>query len=172
MNKSFDEIKEKLTEFSLLLDVFKSEAVQVKVIEKLLDEYFDEGRSKSQFGYSLNGGDDQFARRGRPRKEVLTAEERDEKNRNNRALGATKVLTQLFEDGYFESKRQIGDIIRHSWEKLNSDVKATEVSGLLLRFVKEGKLDRDKNADNNRFEYFNANGTYARKNNEQEVAAG
>lgn len=158
MNKSLEEIKQQFAEFAEVLNLFKSEVVQVKVIEKLLDEYFGSGKLNAQPAYERSAGYEKTGRRGRPRKEELSSEQLEENNRNNRALGATKVLTQLFEGGYFNEKRQIGDIIRYSWEKLSSDVKATEVSGLLLRFVKEGKLDRDKNPDNNRFEYFNAGG--------------
>ncbi|MBE7175267.1 MAG: hypothetical protein INR69_02615 [Mucilaginibacter polytrichastri] len=170
MSKSLEETKQLLSEFSEILNQFPSEAVQVKVIERLLDLYVGEPRPVFAASADRPAYAEKQSRRGRPRKEELSNEQLEENQRNNRAMGATKVLTQLYETGYFQEKRQIGDIIRFSWENLNSDVKATEVSGLLLRFVKEGKLDRDKNPDNNRFEYFEA-GEGVEKESYQEMAA-
>jgi hypothetical protein len=68
--------------------------------------------------------------------------------------GPSLILKRLLDEGYFDDKRTIGDVVAHCFDTFKFQYKSTDLSGTLARFVKEEALKREKNAKTNQFEYF------------------
>ena len=148
MNKHIDKLKKQLIEISEVVNSFKSEAVQVKIIDKLFD-------AMSESEEDIDGGSvDIFAKKGRKRGDI---------NGDNypfatgrKKPGATKVLNQLLDTDFFDEPQSISSIASICKDNYDSDFKTSELSGILLKLAKENKLRRERNNDNNRFEYAKA----------------
>lgn len=156
MLKNIELIKTQLSELASVINLYKSEAVQLKIVElvfkhattgnptDIVEE--DESRLKR--------------RRKRKQKSVKTAGagQRTQKTaaaakKKTSKLGAAAALDRLLETGFFKSKRKMADIVNQCATKLASPIKSTTLSGPLARFVKDDKLDRDKNKEDGQYEY-------------------
>ena len=141
MSKYIEKLKKQLIEISEVVNSFKSEAVQVKIIDKLFDAMSETDKVE---------GDAELLKK-RLRKPT--------DNRSNYPLsgrkkpGATKVLNQLLSTDFFNAPQSISSIADFCKDNFNSDFKTSELSGILLKLAKESKLRRQRNNDNNRFEY-------------------
>ncbi|MBL4678064.1 MAG: hypothetical protein JKY70_17930 [Mucilaginibacter sp.] len=147
MNKYIEKLKKQLAELAEVVNSFQSEAVQVKVVERLLDEMIEAEKSELE-------GSEVFNKRGRR----FDADNNDDQDATNgrKKPGATKVLNQLLTSDYFRTPHSISAIAEYCREKFNSDFKTSELSGILLKLSKENKLRRERNHDSNRFEYVGA----------------
>ena len=137
MSKNTDKLKQQLVEITDVVNAFKSEAVQLRIIEKLLDLMVDEDRPE---GYVL------AKRQDKPG--ALGAYVHTKKK-----PGATKILYQLLASDFFIQARTISDIAEYCHDKYESNFKTSELSGILLKLAKENRLLRLRSQDNNRFEY-------------------
>jgi hypothetical protein len=72
--------------------------------------------------------------------------------------GPKKLLEDLIAAGYFDSPRNISDIIKYASDKKAYVYKPTDLSPALARLQREEKLDRERNAEN-QFEYTRHPGT-------------
>ena len=141
MSKYIEKLKKQLIEISEVVNSFKSEAVQVKIIDKLFDAMSETDK--------VEGDAELFKKRLR----------KPTDNRSNYPLsgrkkpGATKVLNQLLSTDFFNAPQSISSIADFCKGNFNSDFKTSELSGILLKLAKENKLRRQRNNDNNRFEY-------------------
>lgn len=144
MNRYIEKLKKQLTELAEVVNSFQSEAVQVKVVERLLDEMIEAEKSEAE-------GSEIFNKRGRR----SGSDNHDDAN-GQKKPGATKVLNQLLSSDYFRTPHSISAIAEYCREKFNSDFKTSELSGILLKLSKENKLRRERNNDSNRFEYVGA----------------
>ncbi|MES2060919.1 MAG: hypothetical protein V4456_03310 [Bacteroidota bacterium] len=142
MNRQIEKLKKQLTEIAEVVNSFQSEAVQVRVVDRLLDEIMDTEKGDTE-------GSDIFNKRGRrPSRENEINEAHGRKK-----PGATKVLNQLLSSDYFKTPHSISSIADYCKEKFDSDFKTSELSGILLKLAKENKLRRERSNENNRFEY-------------------
>ncbi len=130
-------------EIAEVVNAFKSEAVQVKVIDRLLEAMTETDKNDLE-------GSEIFLRKGRK----LRSD--DDHNFGRKKPGATKVLNQLLNTDYFNSSHSISAIAEYCKEQFDSDFKTSELSGILLKLAKENKLKRERSNDNNRFEYVKA----------------
>ena len=147
MSKHIEKLKKQLLEISEVVNSFRSEAVQVKVVDRLLDAMIESEKGESE-------GTDAFNRRVRRTRQ---AEDDDNQSINGRKKpGATKVLNQLLLTDYFNSSHSISEIADYCKESYDSNFKTSELSGILLKLAKENKLRRERSNDNNRFEYVRA----------------
>jgi hypothetical protein len=150
MLKNFDELKKQLTELAGVINLYKTESVQLKIVELV-------------FQRTSEGSDDitkttatpkRSKRARRPTAKDGNAKESTKRSSNKSGkLGRIGVLNRLLTEGFFKSKKKIGDIADHCRLKLATTIKVTDLSGPLARFVRDGKLDREKNADG-QYEYF------------------
>jgi hypothetical protein len=146
MSKHIEKLKKQLLEISEVVNSFRSEAVQVKIIDRLLDAIIEsekgdiEGTDAFKRGRKPKSGDDDenFSPAGRKKP------------------GATKVLNQLLSTDFFNARHSISEIAEYCKEHYDSDFKTSELSGILLKLAKENKLKRERSNDNNRFEYVKA----------------
>ena len=157
MIKNFDQIKRQLSELAPAINSFKSEAVQLRVVELILrgGAQADDPQAEDADGEASSASS---ARRGRRRKSAEPATAKGEAKSRPKAvgrLGGLRMLGQLVGNGFFKKQRTIGDIVDHCGTNLAMQYKQTDFSGPLIRFVHDGKLKRVKNKDQ-QYEYSQA----------------
>jgi len=147
MSKHIEKLKKQLLEISEVVNAFKSEAVQVKIVDRLLDAMIEsektDGESPELFvrkGYKPRNGEENGQAYGRGAKKP----------------GATKILNQLLSSDFFDEPRSISSIANYCKDNFDSDFKTSELSGILLKLANEHKLRRERSNENNRFEYVRA----------------
>ena len=126
-------------DISEVVNSFKSEAVQVKIIDKLFEAMAES--EKGEEGYE-NG-----------KKSRKLDDEQDDLQNGRKKPGATKILNQLLTTDFFAAPQSISSIADFCKDNFNSAFKTSELSGILLKLAKENKLRRERNESNNRFEY-------------------
>ncbi|HTI57880.1 hypothetical protein [Mucilaginibacter sp.] len=146
MSKHIEKLKKQLMEISEVVNSFKSEAVQVKVIDRLLDAMAESEKHDLE-------GSEIYLKRGR---KLRTGIDDENSSFGRKKPGATKILNQLLATDYFDSRHSISAIADYCKDHYDSDFKTSELSGILLKLAKENKLKRERSHDNNRFEYVKA----------------
>ena len=151
MIDNFDTVKKQLSELSGVINSFKSEAVQLRIMELILGRQSDKDQSES------NKKDKKTSLKATSRRRRTEAKATDEtvsakKRKSSEGTGAVATLTQLVAGDFFKKPRTINDIIEHCKHKLARNFKANEFSGKLSRMVRNVELTREKNADN-QYEY-------------------
>jgi hypothetical protein len=147
MSKHIEKLKKQLIEISEVVNSFQSEAVQVRVVDRLLDAMIELEKAD-------NDGVEQFSKRSY---KLRTDNDGNyTAPRAGKKPGATKVLNQLLSDDFFEVPRSISSIANYCKENFDSDFKTSELSGILLKLANENKLRRERSHENNRFEYVRA----------------
>jgi hypothetical protein len=144
MSKHIEKLKKQLVELSEVVNSFKSEAVQVRVVDRLLDILIElektDGDGAEVFikkGYKQRGSDEGTYSSGKGAKKP----------------GATKILNQLLSTDFFDNPHSISSIANYCKDNFDSDFKTSELSGILLKLANEHKLKRERSTENNRFEY-------------------
>ncbi len=149
MIQNFDEVKKQLGELADVVNKFKSEAVQLRIVELVFA-----GR-KAPVAEALDETDAQPVRKRTSKKRKVVASVSPERALNKKARasgkGAKGPLEQFITEGFFNQKRAIGDVVEHCNVK-GYTFKANVLSGPLRRLVRENKLSRSKNAEG-QFEY-------------------
>jgi hypothetical protein len=141
MSKHTEKLKRQLLEISEVVNAFQSEAVQLRIVEKLLDSMMENDRYEND-GYDQN-------------RRILRTENGEDVGYApaKKKPGATKILYQLLGSDFFAEARSISSIAEYCREHFNTEFKTSELSGILLKLSNENKLIRQRSQDNNRFEY-------------------
>ncbi len=150
MSKHTEKLRKQLLEISEVVNAFKSEAVQVKIIDRLLDSIM-EGDRHDFDGDGLKVQE----RRGRKGRDYED-DGAESRIRGRKKPGATKILNQIIHTDFFDVPRSISAIAYYCKEQYDSDFKTSELSGILLKLSNEHKLKRERNNENNRFDYVKA----------------
>ena len=151
MIKDFKKIKEQLIELSEVINSFKSETVQVRLVELILGGSETAEPSEPEVKVS----DMPIVRRGRkPKPAVVYQQPRIRRTRSKDRPGPSIILKRLVDEKYFDDRRTIGDVVSYCAETFGYQYKSTDLSGTLARFVKEETLKREKNTNTSQFEYF------------------
>jgi len=145
MSKPIEKLKKQLIEISEVVNAFQSEAVQVKVVDKLLDAMIEFERGDAE---GL-----EFLHKKANRSKNNTETGAYSNTISRKKPGATKILNQLLNTDFFKTPQSISGIADYCKEHYDSDFKTSELSGILLKLAKENKLKRQRNNENNRFEY-------------------
>lgn len=145
MSKHIEKLKKQLLEISEVVNSFKSEAVQVRIVDRLLDAIVESEKGDAE-------GTDVFSKRGRRAR----TEDDENSSLSRKKPGATKILNQLLSTDFFNVRHSISAIADYCRENYDSEFKTSELSGILLKLAKENKLRRERSNDNNRFEYVRA----------------
>jgi len=143
MSKQTEKLKKQLLEISDVINAFQSEAVQVKIIDRLLDTMIDWDKE----------GEEGFNRKIRSYQNEEGITQRES---SSRKPGATKILNQLLQTNFFDHPHSIADIATYCKDQYDSEFKTSELSGILLKLSNENKLRRERSEENNRFEYVKA----------------
>jgi hypothetical protein len=151
------EIQKQLKAVADTVNAFKSEAVQLRVVEMLLAQL-----SSSP---APNPVDKTPPRKSKRRK--TTAKEKPgasevggststvparKAGRSSGSPGAYSSITQLLADGFFKTPRTISAIVSHCSTSKGHHYKASECSPALLRLLRDSKLARKKNSEG-QYEY-------------------
>ena len=148
MIKGFDFFKQQLREFAGVLNEFKSEAVQLRVVEILLQrmEIEPEGDriEKQKKGVKTK------AKSEVKQKEKATRSKRISKGGRP---GPIVIVKQLIEEGFFKTPKVVQDVVTHCLSEGGRNYKSGAVSIGLLRAARSKALQRRKNADG-QFEYY------------------
>jgi hypothetical protein len=147
MSKHIEKLKKQLMEISEVVNSFRSEAVQVKVVDRLLDAMLELEKTDGD-------GVEVFNKRGY--KQRGTDDGSYPSSRGIKKPGATKILNQLLASDFFDTARSISSIANYCKDNFDSDFKTSELSGILLKLANEHKLKRERSNENNRFEYVRA----------------
>lgn len=158
---NFDEVKKQLSELSEVVNKFKSEAVQLRIVEIVLgngsySQHNDETQNDAP-GKIPKSRRRKTARNTHKTK-TDTAEgsgEKTAKKSRPSGQGAPSTLNDLVEGNFFDKPKTISDIVAHCEQKLARRFKSNEFSGKLGRLTREGILDRNKNGDG-QYEYVKA----------------
>ena len=159
MIAKFEEVKGQLKELAEVINAFKSEAVQLRIIDIVF------GLSTVEEAENTNSHEPPQPvpsnRRKRSKRKVSSSENTvgnpsgTPEKRKASGGGAVATLVKIFQDGYFAQAHAINDILIHCETNLARKIKANEISGKLARMVRSGELTRSKNADG-QYEYKNA----------------
>lgn len=148
-------LKNQLLDLAETLNAFKSEAVQLKIAERLLDILFadepepgDEDREQQE---------NNFTSRRAKRINTNSRMQDGTNTRERKSTGATKAMYRLLQSDFFDQPKTIAAIAERYNEEFNENFKTSEISGILLKSVKENLLKREKNQENKRYEYVKAN---------------
>jgi hypothetical protein len=144
MSRPIEKLKKQLIEISEVVNAFQSEAVQVRVVDKLLDAMIEFERGDAE-GYEFLSK--------KNTKTKAADETEDGRSAGRKKPGATKILNQLLATDFFKAPHSISGIAEYCKQQFDSDFKTSELSGILLKLAKENKLRRQRNDENNRFEY-------------------
>lgn len=142
MTKQTEKLKKQLLEISEVVNAFQSEAVQLRIVDKLLDTMLESERAEGDMH-------EIFTKRTQRNNE-------EERVNSKKKPGATKILYQLLAGDFFDQPHSISSIAEYCSEQFDANFKTSELSGILLKLSNEHKLIRQRNNDNNRFEYVKA----------------
>jgi hypothetical protein len=151
MIERFAEIKAQLAELATVLNTFKSEAVQLRLLEMILGEGSGEQDTEQSDKIKFPATRKRKSK-NKPASSDPAAQSRAKRKSVSSGAGANATLTQLAQNTFFDKPRTIHDIIEHCKHNLARTFKANEFSGKLGRMVRDGELKRKKNGDN-QYEY-------------------
>ncbi len=146
MSKHIEKLKKQLVDISEVVNAFKSEAVQVRVVDRLLDVIMELEKADTD-------GVEVFNKRVYRQK---GSDEGGHSGRGAKKPGATKILNQLITSDFFDTPHSISSIANYCKDNFDSEFKTSELSGILLKLANEHKLRRERSIENNRFEYVRA----------------
>jgi hypothetical protein len=153
MLKDLEAIKSQLAELADIINKFKSEAVQLRIVDLVLM-----GQSPSPERDESDSTDRRPSgrrrNRGAKRTRTQVADNGSPKKKAAGGDGAVATLVKAYQEGFFKSPRTINDILEHFETNFARRIKANEISGKLARMVRSGDLKRAKNADG-QYEYTN-----------------
>lgn len=162
MIKNFEEVKKQLSELSEVINQFKSEQVQLKLVELVFKGTWlanDEDKASSEHPAIKRaaGGRKRKAKAAAPPESHGGAATKPAKSktRSKAGTGPTATLRELLAEGYFKEKKTIGQIVNHCETKMARSLKSNEISPHLRRLVQEKSLTRSRN-DENQYEYTQA----------------
>jgi hypothetical protein len=147
MINNFDDVKKQLGELSDVVNKFKSEAVQLKILEWIF---------KGSFGGVVESDKDANAppkqqRKSRKGRKSLAATANGsastKKALKPKGTGPGGTLDLLIEKGFFAEPKTLREIIDYAKNSLARTIKQGDMSGPLARTVRDGKLTRSKNAE-------------------------
>lgn len=150
MTKLDEHLKTELLALAETLNAFKSEAVQIKIAEKLLNYIFSD--QIQSISVETEQQDQNFASR-RAKRILQNKERQSNPTRERKPTGATKAMYHLLDTDFFDQPQTISAIANRYKEEFNEDFKTSEISGILLKTVKDNLLKREKNQGNKRYEY-------------------
>lgn len=148
MFKDFETTKSHLTELAEIINKFKSEAVQLRLIELIFAGAGFVPSAASQQEANPPATPAKPRRKSRPKSSSKADDGAGAKKRTSNGGGAVATLVKTFEEGYFKQPRSISDICAHCEVNLARRIKPNEISGKLGRMVRSRQLSRTKNSDN------------------------
>lgn len=124
MTRTVDGLKKHLVDIADAVNSFQSEAVQLKVITRVIDNFVKFNHSDSD--------------------EVLDASQDIATSKDSNILekkpGLTKIIHKEIQSGFFNAPITLGEITNSLAEKYEAKFYTYQTSGILLGLIKKGKL--------------------------------
>ena len=158
MIKDFDTVRAQLKELAEVINAFKSEAVQLRIVDLVIGGAPLVAKLEVPPAAAIPSPPPAPATRSRKRSRKAStpqAEGAVEKKSRPPAKGRPgggATLETLVNEGFFKAPKTIGQIVEHCDTSLAMKYKQSDFSGPLMRQVREKKLTRKKNADG-QYEY-------------------
>lgn len=147
MIKNFNEIEEQLKKLAPTINAFKSEAVQLKIVELIFSNFT---LTPDQNPDSQKSGGDPKGKPGSSKKKKqksLNKKKAKQPAKSSGRPGPGKMIDTLIAEGFFSKSRGASDIVSHCKDNKVLTYKNSEIAVSLGRAVKSDKLKREKNAD-------------------------
>ena len=150
MIQNFDLLKQQLSELSPIINSFKSETVQLRVIELVFAQAVG-ALSSAQTPEVVSPPT--AATKPRKRKTARTktgqSEKTDAKPARSKAgrPGPGAIVEQLITEGFFDKGKTPNDVVVHCRDDKVLTYNGTEISVSLARAVKSQKLRREKDGN-------------------------
>ena len=152
MIKNFDTINTQLRELAEVINAFKSEAVQLRLIELV----FEAARADSDDGEDGTRPERPAADPARKARKVAKksapTDTPSAKGKTSGRPGGKSMLDRLVSESFFKKPKTIKQVVEHCEHNLAFKYKQTDFSGALGRLTRSGTLTRKKNADK-QYEY-------------------
>ena len=160
MIDDFEKVKAQLKELAPIINAFKAESVQLKVIELLLGpagERTEPAKDEPPHSPAPPTAPKKKRKRKATAKQDATtdAATAHKKSSSRGGTGAYAAVSTLYENGLFKSPQTIRSVIEHCGTAKGHHFKANQISPPLLKMLRDGKLTREKNSDN-QYEYSEA----------------
>lgn len=152
MIKNFDNVSKQLRELAGVINAFKSEAVQLRLVELIFKAVEKNDEEPEEKAIKLRA--DQRSRR-KKRATRATAKTNDGaivKAKTSGRPGGKATLAKLLNEGFFKKPKTIKQLVEHADLNLALKYNQSDFSGALARYVRDGKLKRAKNKDR-QYEY-------------------
>lgn len=153
-----DELQKKIRAMAETVNSFKSESVQLRVVEILLGQLGVADISPKDITTGRSPARPKKSRRQPKKPASADGGDKKEKQKASRASsspGSFAMISQLLTDGFFKTPKTIGSIVDHCKTSRGHHYKASECSPVLLRLLRDGKLKRAKNKEG-QYEYSQA----------------
>lgn len=153
MIKYFEEIKTQLKELADVINSFKSEAVQLRIVDLIFNapKRSVEDNKDQQHQETLKPPVKK--RKAKSKAKVPDPNGNTPKKKPVASgQGPISTLVKLSEGDFFNTPQSMKSIIEHCEINLARKIKQTDISGKLARMVREGTLKRAKNSDG-QYEY-------------------
>lgn len=155
MIDNFEEVKRQMKELATVINTFKSESVQLRIIEIVLSGGKFSATKEEPVEVAAKNDTPVQKRRRAKKQTIKTGDDgadTTKPKRKSSGSGAVATLGSIYEAGFFAKPRAIKDVLEHCETNLARKIKANEISGKLGRMVRNGELTRAKNSDG-QYEY-------------------
>lgn len=149
--RDFDELKLQLAELAKVVNAFNSEAVQLRVVEIILSEFL--GTSIQHQDKSKGDSGERKRTPAKRKSKSGNTPKTESKTSRAKSTGPATILSSLIEEKFFSKHQTLNSIIEYAKVNKATVLKPNELSGPLARFVRDGRLKREKNKDG-QYEYF------------------
>jgi hypothetical protein len=148
--ENLTELKKQLIDLASVLNTFKSESVQLRLLEYILGEVSTSDKPPEQ--ESRKTPAKRHRKQSKPSADKIANAPSLKKKAAASGSGAVATVVQLLEGVFFKKPKTINDIITHCKDHLARTFKANEFSGKLGQLTRTKQLKRAKNADK-QYEY-------------------
>lgn len=138
MFENLDKVKSQLAELAPLINSFKSEAVQLKILEII---FFNSNTDISSSTTKL--------KKRKSNSTVKKSEKSSDGKTKTKVTkkGPTYILNELITEGFFNTKKTLSDIVAHCENNRATIIPQNNFSNPLGNLVRQKKLKRKKNEE-------------------------
>lgn len=152
MIKNFNTVKSQLRELAEVINGFKSEAVQLRLIELVFEAARDDSDDPEGGGEPKRAAGSPTRKARRAGKQSAAADTAPAKGKGSGRPGGKSMLDRLVAKGFFKKPTTIKQVVEHCEHNFAFKYKQPDFSGALGRLTRSGTLTRKKNADK-QYEY-------------------
>jgi len=151
MIENFEQLKKKIVDLADVINSFKSEAVQLRIVELIF-----QGSPRLSV-FEAQKKPTKQTKQTRPTKAKKEPKRKPKRMRpevkgKKPGISSSTVLTELIQEGFFKKSRTYNDIVK-SCSKKSRSIKSKDLARALTRFAQDGRLKREK-SDKGLYEYF------------------